>query len=154
MEAIKPQKTGIKWLAIVLALMAITAGRIIKYAVFGEHNETRKSEFVDSKTLGVELSVNSIMLDVHGDGRIVLDGKSVTWEEVDRKLADWKKAGRVLSIYTEKNAESPNAAVSTVTTAIIKDRLSFSPRIIPQYIEGEQGADGNRTQAPQSLDKH
>ena len=141
MSAEKAEKKSINWGAIILALVAITAGRFIWAAVRGDFKQERPDGIVTAEELGIDLSSQPIQVDVYNDGRIVVDGVQMNLAEIETVLPEWKASRKLISYYREPASDESSPEADAAGEAIFGARLSFSPRTEPQ--RGEQGAAPN-----------
>ncbi len=132
------EKRGVNWGAIILALVAITAGRFVFAAINGDLKQEKPDGIVSAEDLGIDLNSRPIEVDVYNDGRIVVDGDRITLEELQSLIPQWKAARKIISYHREPKTESATPASDIAGEAIFNARLTFSPRTQPQ--RGEDGA--------------
>jgi hypothetical protein len=70
---------------------------------------------------------------VYADGRVSADGRPVTLEELQRSLADLKKAHGAVWYYRENAMSEPNANAMRVVKAIIAAQLPVSMSTKPDF---------------------
>lgn len=82
--------------------------------------------------LGLDVSSPPVRIDVYNDGRILVDGVSMSSEEMNGAVSEWKAAGKIVSYYREPAPDSPAPLSDPVSVAIIKAGVPLSPRDRPQ----------------------
>lgn len=130
------EKKGVNWGAIILALVAITAGRFVFAAINGDLKQEKPDGIVSAEDLGIGLNSPPIEVDVYNDGRIVVDGDQKTLEELRSLIPPWKTSRRIISYHREAQSENAASDSDIAWEAIFNARLTFSPRAQPQ--RGEQ----------------
>jgi hypothetical protein len=132
------EKKSINWIAIIIALAAITTGRYFWATARGDSsqdNRGRPEGFVTPQLLGVDLSSKAIEVDVLNDGRIVVEGRTMTLEEFEGQVSLWKKSRKIISYYREPLSEVIAQDGATAAKVILDARMAFSPRFKPQTVE-------------------
>jgi hypothetical protein len=137
----KIEKKSINWGAIILALVAITAGRFIWAAVRGDLRQEKPNGIVTAEELAIDFSSQPIKIDIYNDGGIIVDGAAKNAEEMKALIPEWKAARKLISYYREPRSDNTTPEADAAGEAIFGARLSFSPRKEPQ--PGEKAAAPN-----------
>ena len=138
----KPENKSVNWGAIVLALVAISAGRLIWAAVRGDFEREKPEGFYSAEKLGIALNSKPIAIDVFNDGRIVIDGELKSLEELQALIPEWKASRKLISFYREPKTEDAPSEADAAGSAVFDARLPFSPRTEPQPSEKISSGNG------------
>ncbi len=141
MSAENPEKQGINWIAILLSLLCITAGRIFWASIDGDKDgstqEKKPYELVTAEQLGIDPSAPPVQIDVYNDGRIVVDGAPKSLDEMEALIPEWKAKKRMLSSYREPRSGGTSEDADTANRVLLGTRLAFTMRSTPQAAKQE-----------------